>query len=63
MKYYVLEIVGDIEPELHGPFRARRLRDRCARKLRRADPEMQNGLFRLESDSTPKLECYSGSEL
>lgn len=47
MKYYVLEIQGDVEPVLHGSFPTREIRDRKAFSLRAKDPEAENGLYRL----------------
>ena len=62
---YVLEIVGDLEPQLHGPYGTEEERDRQAVKLRRADPRKRNGLFRLDVSpaAAPDVGPYSGAEL
>ena len=46
-QFYVLEVVGDLEPQLHGPYATEARRDMRARQLRERDPAQNNGLFRL----------------
>jgi len=45
---YVLEIGGDIEPKLHGPYKSPDTRDRAAQRLRAKDKECENGIFALD---------------
>src|SRR6266852_2902164 len=45
---YVLEIEGDIEPKLHGPYKSPDTRDRAAKLLRAKDEERKNGIFALD---------------
>ena len=66
MTYYLLQIHGgDVEPELHGPFPTIARRDYRARKLRRADPNMRDGLFPLTArvlsgEIVLDVDAYSG---
>ena len=62
---YVLEIVGDLEPQLHGSYATEEARDRKAVQLRREDPGKRNGLFRLNvsAAAAPDVSPYSGAEL
>jgi hypothetical protein len=62
---FVLEIFGDLEPQLHGPYATEEARDRQAVQLRRQDPGKRNGLFRLNVTTTtaPDVGPYSGAEL
>jgi hypothetical protein len=64
-RFYVLETIGDIEPQLHGPFPSPELRDERAVELRRQDPGKNNGLFRLDLADSWELSvgAYCGSEL
>jgi len=63
--FYVLEIVGDLEPQLHGPYATEVERDQKAVELRREDPGKRNGLFRLDvsAKAAPDVGPYSGAEL
>ena len=63
--FYVLEIVDDLEPLLHGPYATEEERDQQAVALRRADPGKRNGLFRLDVSAmaAPDVSPYSGAEL
>ena len=63
--FFVLEIVDDLEPELHGPYATEEERDQQAVQLRRGDPGKRNGLFRLNVPPTavPEVGPYSGAEL
>ena len=62
---YVLEIVDDLEPQLHGPYATEEDRDQQAVQLRRQDPGKRNGLFRLNvsAKAAPDVGPYSGAEL
>lgn len=63
--FYVLEIMGDLEPQLHGPYATEEEQNRKAVQLRREDPGKRNGLFRLDVSATaaPDVSPYSGAEL
>lgn len=68
MKYYVLQVVGDVEPVLHGPFATPDERDKAALKLRSEDGEKENGLYRINAFEHPVeevvvvVDSYSGGE-
>ncbi len=62
-KHYLVEIVGDIEPVLHGPYKTYRKRDEKARFIRSQDPEGRTGLFRLDIDREPIIRPYTNAEL
>ena len=58
--YWALELHGDIEPEMHGPFKQARHRDRAAQKLCDQDPEKENGIFAVDvTNGIPDI--YSSS--
>lgn len=60
-EYYVLEVIGNIEPTLHGPFLKREDRDNEALRLRRNDPDRENGLYMLDNiNGKPQVSAYSG---
>ena len=63
--FYVLEIVGDLEPQLHGPYTSEELRNQQALRLRQQDPGNHNGLFRLDltPGCQPEVGAYAGVEL
>ena len=62
---HVLEIVGDLEPQLHGPYATEEAQDRQAVQLRQQDPGKRNGLYRLNVSTTtaPDVGAFSGTEL
>ena len=64
-RFYLLETIDDIEPQLHGPFPSPERRDEQAIQLRRQDPGKRNGLFRLDLSATAEPEAgpYCGAEL
>lgn len=65
-RFYVIEVVGDVEPCLSEPFATEALRDAHARKLRSADDsDLSNGLYWLDvaGDGTPQVGSYSGGFL
>jgi hypothetical protein len=59
---YILEIEGDIEPELRGPYKTQDTRDRAAKRLRTKDRQQENGIFALDLMSNGKIRvwAYSG---
>jgi hypothetical protein len=58
---YVLEIEGDIEPKLHGPYKSPDTRDRAARRLRTKDEERKNGIFALDLMKNGKVRVWAYS--
>jgi hypothetical protein len=62
---YILEIVGDIEPTLRGPYKNAATRDRAAKRLRKKDAGKENGIFALDLMKNGKLRvwAYSGGFL
>jgi hypothetical protein len=62
---YVLEIEGDIEPKLHGPYKTTDTRDRAAKRLRAKDEEQENGIFALDllNDGKVRVWAYSAGFL
>jgi hypothetical protein len=58
---YVLEIVGDIEPMLRGPYKNADTRDRAAKRLRRKDAEKENGIFALDLLKKGKIRVWGYS--
>ena len=64
-RFYLLETIDDIEPQIHGPFPSPERRDEQAIQLRRQDPGKRNGLFRLDLSATaePEASPYGGTEL
>lgn len=59
MKYYVLFIYEDVEPQLRGPYASRRLRDEAAKKLRATEGE-DHGIYKLETTGRCSVEPYRG---
>ncbi len=58
---YVLEIEGDIEPKLHGPYKSPDSRDRAAKRLRTKDEACENGLFALDLMKNRKVRVWAYS--
>lgn len=65
MKYYVLGIWGDVEPNLYGPFDSELERDAKALQLKHSDELDEGGIYRLNIDSSggPTVDSYTGIEL
>jgi hypothetical protein len=59
MKYYVLHVVDDIEPELEGPYKSFRARDNKAKELRKEDEEQKNGIYGLDISHSGKARVFS----
>jgi hypothetical protein len=48
-RFFVLQVVGDVEPVLHGPFTTESRRDEFARNLRKEDrQDLKNGLYKAQ---------------
>jgi hypothetical protein len=58
---YVLEIQGDIEPKLHGPYKSPDARDRAAKRLRAKDEQGENGIFALDVMKNGKVRVWAYS--
>src|ERR1019366_7860375 len=58
---YVLEIVGDLEPKLRGPYKNSDTRDRAAKRLRAMDEEYENGIFALDLVKNGKISVWAYS--
>ena len=58
---YVLEIEGDIETKLRGPYKSPDTRDRAARRLREKDGEKENGIFALDLMKNGKIHVWAYS--
>jgi hypothetical protein len=58
---YVLEIVGDIEPTLRGPYKNTDTRDRAAQRLRQKDAGKENGIFALDLMNNGKIRVWAYS--
>lgn len=62
--YFVVEIVGDVDPVLHGPFYTVEGRDKKALSLRENDPEKRNGIYRLMiENNVPVISAYMHYEI
>lgn len=60
--YYLLIIVGDVEPELRGPFENELARDQAAKEYRGQDDEFPDGVFLMQTDSQikPEIDTLAG---
>jgi hypothetical protein len=58
MKYYVLEIWGDVEPVLHGPFGTGLERDQEAVRLITEDSQRRNGIYALDTEGAATVGGY-----
>lgn len=62
MKFYLIMVWGDVEPELMGPFSSPDARDDEARLLRDEHGD-ENGIYMLTIDKDkpdPEIEAYCG---
>jgi hypothetical protein len=62
MKFYLIFVWGDVEPELMGPFSSPDARDDEARILREQEGD-EHGIFTLTIDDDkphPEIGTYSG---
>jgi hypothetical protein len=62
MKYYVIEVFGDVEPHLFGPFNSIAERDAEAKRMRAGDGD-ENGYYWLDvhANGKPQIGAYSGA--
>ena len=63
-EHYLLHIVGDVEPDLHGPYPTQTVRDETARRIRAGRGD-RDGLYRLDLDpgGCPLMSPYGSREL
>lgn len=63
MLFYLLHVVGDVQPELVGPFPNAILRDREAIRLRMMHGD-DDGLFKLlvNREGVPEVDSYMGMD-
>ena len=59
---YLVIVEGDVDPSLRGPYSTEERRDRAALRHRRQDPEMRDGIFKLNirTGRRPQFSTYSG---
>ena len=62
-RHYLVHVVGDIEPELHGPYLTDGMRDGIAGVLRLDDSD--DGLYKMDvyADGRILIDAYSGGEM
>jgi hypothetical protein len=65
MKYYLLKMLGDVEPELEGPFATDDEVLEVAKRHRVDDPGREDGLFQVAIDDLGDLAIvpFAGWEL
>lgn len=51
MRYYVILVWRDVEPETFGPYGKESDREAIAVKLRKEDPCLENGIFWADIDA------------
>jgi hypothetical protein len=63
-KLYLLTTIGDVEPELSGPFKTEASRLKTANDHRQNDPDKEDGLFKLDiKDGIPEVGIFCGGDL
>lgn len=62
MKHYLLIVWGDVDPELKGPYKNASERDQAAKDHRASDDDTEDGLYRVDVNSSgkPKISSYPG---
>ncbi len=62
MKYYLIRVVGDVEPEVHGPYKSTAERERKAIEMRRKHGD-RDGIYpaSVYKDGTLCVGAYSGA--
>lgn len=60
-KFYVLLVVGDVEPEISGPYSTAESRDTTARQLRRKSPDDGIYWMDVDVDGCPTTGAYTGA--
>jgi len=62
-KFFVLQIIGDVEPVVHGPYECEADRDSVALSLRAEDGgDLKDGIYPMEIDrhGAVQVDTYSG---
>ena len=59
MKHYLLKMLGDVEPEIAGPFATQGEVFLAARRHRAEDTGMEDGLYGAKVDSHGNLEIVA----
>lgn len=61
MKYYILLVWEDIEPQIRGPYKDAANRDLYAKRLRHKCGAEEHGVFALDvnRNGKPKVSAYS----
>lgn len=57
MKYYVLKVWQDVEPELSEPFDTEEERDNEALRMKKEDGDDESGFYRLDIDDNGMNNC------
>lgn len=62
-RYYLLQVVGDVEPQLHGPYSSTLMRDREALRIRMSEGD-RDGLYKVSVDERgrPSVDSYLSME-
>ena len=60
MEYYVLQILGDVEPVLHGAYHDEDERDKMARLLKSQDEDSGLYMLNVTEGAEVEVDCYSG---
>jgi len=60
--YWLIIVIGDVEPHLHGPYPNEDTRDKWAKHHRSNDPEKKDGIYKLTTwgGGFPTIDSYSG---
>ena len=63
-EHYLLHIIGDTEPDLHGPYPTEEVRDDTAQRIKAGRGD-EDGLYRLDmsADGVPLVRPYGAREL
>jgi len=62
MKRWLVIVIDDIEPYIHGPFDSEETRSEWAKYHRFKDPEKKDGIYKLNTHEggSPTIKSYSG---
>jgi hypothetical protein len=61
-KYYIIQVVGDVEPVLHGPYKKESEQDKAAKQLRLENGDA-DGIYHAKASKTGKLSVGSYTAL
>lgn len=55
-KFYVIQVVGDVDPKVHGPYKTQGRQSRAAKRIRAADTdEPKDGIYWADVSSHGEL--------